>query len=114
MENEAQGLQKLEGVVERVIFENAETGYIVFEVNVGDQDIEVVGKVGSVDNGMHVTAYGHLEKHPHYGEQFRATACETSLPQDTTGLLSYLSSGVLPYIGPSTAKKSSKPSGKKP
>lgn len=105
MENEAQGLQKLEGVVERVIFENTETGYIVFEVNVGDQDIEVVGKVGSVDNGMHVTAYGHLEKHPHYGEQFRATACETSLPQDTTGLLSYLSSGVLPYIGPSTAKK---------
>ena len=31
--------------------------------------------------------------------------CEMQLPQDTTGLLSYLSSGVLPYIGPATAKK---------
>lgn len=105
MDNTAQQLQKLEGIVEHRIYENADTGYAVFEVNVGDQDIVVAGNVGSVDNGMHIVAYGHLVNHPHYGQQFRADSCEMHLPQDTTGLLSYLSSGVLPYIGPATAKK---------
>lgn len=105
MENTTQPLLKLEGVVEHMIYENAETGYAVFEVNAGDQDVVVAGNVGSVDNGMNVTVYGHMVNHPSYGEQFRAESCEASLPQDTAGLLSYLSSGVLPYIGPSTAKK---------
>ena len=107
MENTTQPLLKLEGVVEHMIYENAETGYAVFEVNAGDQDVVVAGNVGSVDNGMNVTVYGHMVNHPSYGEQFRAESCEASLPQDTAGLLSYLSSGVLPYIGPSTAKKNS-------
>ena len=106
MENTTQPqLQKLEGVVEHMIYENAETGYAVFEVNAGDQDIVVAGNVGSVDNGMQVTVYGHMVRHPSYGEQFRAESCEASLPQDSAGVLSYLSSGVLPYIGPATAKK---------
>lgn len=106
MENTTQPqLQKLEGVVEHMIYENAETGYAVFEVNAGDQDIVVAGNVGSVDNGMQVTVYGHMVRHPSYGEQFRAESCEASLPRDAAGVLSYLSSGVLPYIGPATAKK---------
>lgn len=96
---------KLEGVVEHVIYENPDTGYAVFEVDAGGTDIVVAGNVGSVDNGMSITAYGYMVNHPSYGEQFRAETCEASLPQDTTALLSYLSSGVLPYIGPSTAKK---------
>ena len=96
---------KLEGVVEHVIYENPDTGYAVFEVNAGGTDIVVAGNVGSVDNGMSITAYGYMVNHPSYGEQFRAETCEASLPQDTAALLSYLSSGVLPYIGPSTAKK---------
>lgn len=59
MENTTQPqLQKLEGVVEHMIYENAETGYAVFEVNAGAQDIVVAGNVGSVDNGMQVTVYG--------------------------------------------------------
>ena len=106
MENTTQPqLQKLEGVVEHMIYENAETGYAVFEVNAGAQDIVVAGNVGSVDNGMQVTVYGHMVRHPSYGEQFRAESCEASLPRDAAGVLSYLSSGVLPYIGPATAKK---------
>ena len=96
---------KLEGVVEHMIYENAETGYAVFEVDAGGTDVIVAGNVGSVDNGMSVTVYGRMVNHPSYGEQFKAETCEASLPQDTTALLSYLSSGVLPYIGPSTAKK---------
>ena len=106
VENQPQDrLMKLEGVVEHMIYENAETGYAVFEVDAGGTDVIVAGNVGSVDNGMSVTVYGRMVNHPSYGEQFKAETCEASLPQDTTALLSYLSSGVLPYIGPSTAKK---------
>ena len=105
MENTTRQLQKLEGVVEHTIYENAETGYAVFEVDAGGQDVVVAGNVGGIDNGMHVTVYGRMVTHPSYGEQFRAESCEASLPQDESGLLSYLSSGVLPYIGPATAKK---------
>ena len=100
-----QGLQKLEGVVEHMIYENRDTGYAVFEVNAQGVDVVVAGNVGSVDNGMSVVCYGHMVNHPSYGEQFRADQCEASLPQDTAATLSYLSSGALPYIGPSTAKK---------
>ena len=105
MESTTRQLQKLEGVVEHTIYENAETGYAVFEVDAGGQDVVVAGNVGGIDNGMHVTVYGRMVNHPSYGEQFRAESCEASLPQDESGLLSYLSSGVLPYIGPATAKK---------
>lgn len=99
------GLQKLEGVVEHVIYENADTGYSVFEVDSGGADVVVAGTVGSVDVGMSVVVYGRMTTHPSYGEQFKAETCEASLPQDTAATLSYLSSGVLPYIGPATAKK---------
>lgn len=106
MENTAeQPLQKLEGVVERIIYEKSETGYAVFSVYAGEQNLVVKGQAGGVSNGMQVTAYGRLVNHPLYGEEFEADVCELSLPQDQEGILSYLSSGVLPYIGPSTAKK---------
>ncbi len=98
-------LQKLVGVVEHVIYENPDTGYTVFEVNSGGADVVVAGVVGSVDNGMSVVVYGRMGNHPSYGEQFRAETCEATLPQDTAATLSYLASGVLPYIGPATAKK---------
>ena len=57
-------LLKLEGVVEHMIYENAETGYAVFEVDAGGTDVIVAGNVGSVDNGMSVTVYGRMVNHP--------------------------------------------------
>ena len=105
MEQNEQQLMKLEGTVEHVIYENADTGYAVFEVDANGTDVVVAGNVGGVDNGMSVTVYGHMVNHPSYGEQFRAETIEARLPEDTSAILSYLSSGVLPYIGPSTAKK---------
>ena len=72
MEQQEQQLMKLEGTVEHVIYENADSGYAVFEVDAGGTDVVVAGNVGGVDNGMSVTVYGHMVNHPSYGEQFRA------------------------------------------
>lgn len=98
-------LCKLEGVVTHTIFENPDTGYSVFEIECRGTPVVVAGAVGSVDNGMSVTVYGRMTNHPTYGEQFAAESCEASLPADSAAILSYLASGVLPYIGPSTARK---------
>ena len=37
MEQQEQQLMKLEGTVEHVIYENADSGYAVFEVDAGEQ-----------------------------------------------------------------------------
>ncbi len=106
MQAQAQGqLYRLQGTVTHIIFENPDTGYAVFEVEAGGDDVVVCGNVGSVDNGMSVTVYGRMTNHPTHGEQFLAESCEAALPEEESSILSFLSSGVLPYVGPSTARK---------
>lgn len=100
-----QPLQKLEGVVEHLIYENRDTGYSVFEVRSGDSYIVVTGTVGEICIGQTVEAYGRMEVHPSHGEQFKAQTCNIALPTQQEGVLAYLSSGALPYVGPATAKK---------
>ena len=97
---------KLEGTVEHVIYENADSGYAVFEVDAGGTDVVVAGNVGGVDNGMSVTVYGHMVNHPSYGEQFRAETIEARLPEDRTAILSYLSAACCPTSGRPPLKKS--------
>ena len=72
MEQNEQQLMKLEGTVEHVIYENADTGYAVFEVDANGTDVVVAGNVGGVDNGMSVTVYGHMVNHP---QLWRAVPC---------------------------------------
>lgn len=104
LEQEKQ-LLRMEGTIEHVIYENQDTGYVVFEVNAGGELHVVTGTLGEVNVGESVTLYGQFENHPAHGPQFKATSCEATMPQDLAATLAYLSSGALPYIGPSTAKK---------
>ncbi len=102
MEEEA---LRLEGCVESLIFENAETGYTVFELSGGGELFVVCGVVGEVHIGETVSCVGQFETHPTHGKQFRAISCESDLPTDEQGMFAYLASGALPYIGVATAKK---------
>lgn len=101
----AQELQRLEGTVEHLIYDNPETGYSVFELASGGELHAVAGTIGEVHVGETVTLYGNFVNHASYGLQFKAESCEASMPQDVQAIQAYLSSGVLPYIGPATAKK---------
>ena len=102
----SEGVQRLEGTVEHLIYENEGSGYTVFEMATTQEELVVVaGIIGEVNVGESVTVYGNFTSHPTYGDQFKAETCEISLPQDTQATLAYLSSGALPYIGPATAKK---------
>ena len=58
MEQQEQQLMKLEGTVEHVIYENADSGYAVFEVDAGGTDVVVADVAGDDHIGA---ARVHLE-----------------------------------------------------
>ncbi len=98
------GIQ-LNGTVEHIVFTNEENGWTVLELDTGDALTTVVGTFPTVQVGEHLRLQGGYVEHPSFGRQFKATACESSLPTDATAILRYLASGAVRGIGPSTAAR---------
>ena len=103
MENEV--LEKLIGTVEEVSFYNEDTGFCVAEINTGSEGVTVVGTVGEIAVGAEVECEGKWDIHPSFGRQFKASAVHQALPSDATGILRYLSSGIIKGIRGATAQK---------
>lgn len=95
---------EIEGVVEDVVYSNADTGYYVFSVDAGEP-ITVVGNAPSIYAGEGIHAYGKWVQHPSYGKQFICEDIEKSFPREETNILKFLSSGAIKGIGPATAQK---------
>ena len=100
-ENEKQ----LSGTVEHIVFCNEENGWTVLELDTGNTLQTVVGTFPTVQVGEQLRLQGEYVEHPSFGRQFKATACESSLPTDATAILRYLASGAVRGIGPSTAAR---------
>lgn len=98
-------LYELSGQVESVVYRNEENGYTVIELCGEDEMITAVGTMPLISVGEHVKLYGTYKNHPSYGQQFCATACERSMPENLDGILKYLSSGAIKGIGPATASR---------
>ena len=103
MENEE--LEKLIGTVEEVSFYNEDTGFCVAEINTGSEGVTVVGAIGEIAVGAEVECEGKWDFHPSFGRQFRAEIVHQTLPADASGILRYLSSGIIRGIRSSTAQK---------
>ena len=97
--------RQLNGTVEHIVFTNEENGWTVLELDTGDALTTVVGTLPTVQVGEHLRLQGDYVEHPSFGRQFKATACESSLPTDATAILRYLASGAVRGIGPSTAAR---------
>ena len=72
-------LEQIEGVVEDIIYENEDNGYVVFEISGGGVLTVVCGIVGELHAGESVICRGRYENHATYGRQFHAQECETDL-----------------------------------
>ena len=96
---------EIEGIVEEIIFRNETNGYTVGRLNTSDGDITVVGYAHFISVEETVSLEGELIFHDKYGEQFSFTSMKTVLPSTLKGIENYLSSGLIPNIGPKTAKK---------
>lgn len=97
----------IEGEVERVTFENRETGFRVVKVAVdGRRDrLAIVGTFPKVSVGARVRARGIIEVDRNHGEQLRATSVTELAPTTLSGIEKYLGSGLIKGIGAVFAKR---------
>ena len=96
---------RIEGIVERVVYHNAENGYAVIEISAEDELYTVTGTMPAVEAGESIIAFGRWYDHPSFGTQFQAKTVEHIRPQTIEAIFRYLSAGAIRGIGPSTARK---------
>ena len=100
------GLIKLSGSVEYVIYSNEENGYTVADFGTdGDDLITITGIMPYINEGDSLILYGEWKHNPKYGRQFAVSEYERYMPQDASAILRYLSSGAVKGIGKKTAIK---------
>ena len=104
---EAPAREILAGLVERVTFHNAESGFCVLRVKArGHRDlVTVVGHSATISAGEWATASGEWTNDRTHGQQFKAGFLRTSAPTSVEGIEKYLGSGMIRGIGPVYARK---------
>jgi len=105
----------LAGLVERVTFHNADTGFCVLRVKARSHRdlVTIVGHAATITAGEWLTASGTWLNDANHGLQFKAQFLRTSAPTTVEGIERYLGSGMIRGIGPVYAKKLVKAFGEK-
>ena len=100
-------METLQGILERIVYENPDTGYIVGRLSARDHSelITVVGNLASVNPGESLLLQGEWVDNARYGRQFQIEKYETILPANIVGLRKYLGSGLIKGIGPKMATR---------
>ncbi|SHE61004.1 exodeoxyribonuclease V alpha subunit [Caldanaerobius fijiensis DSM 17918] len=96
---------ELNGLVNEVIFHNKSNGYTVLELSCEDGEVVCVGTMPMISEGSEITVEGEWTVHPDYGQQLRVYRYKTAVSKTRSGLIRYLSSGLIPGIGKSLAEK---------
>ncbi|MBT6135889.1 MAG: ATP-dependent RecD-like DNA helicase, partial [Rhodospirillaceae bacterium] len=99
--------EPLSGLVERVAFHSADTGFCVLRVKVrGHRElVSVIGSAASVQPGEFVQCSGRWDNNRDHGMQFKTTFLKVMPPNSIGGIEKYLGSGMIKGIGPHFAKK---------
>ncbi|HSH35669.1 ATP-dependent RecD-like DNA helicase, partial [Schnuerera sp.] len=95
----------LEGMVEDIIFRNEINTYTVASIDTTDGKATIVGYIPLINIGETIKVEGEWIYHPTYGEQLEISNVSIVVPSTINGIEKYLSSGMIPYIGPKTAKR---------
>jgi exodeoxyribonuclease V alpha subunit len=105
--NHVRGHAALEGVLERVVFLNEESGFTVARLQVARRRdlVTVVGVLLSPTPGETLRLKGEWVMAAKFGEQFRVESCLSVLPSTITGIKKYLGSGLVKGIGPVMATR---------
>ena len=98
--------EEIAGLVERVTFFSAESGFAVLRVNVrGQRDlVTVLGSVPTVSAGEWLTANGWWVRDKEHGLQFKATVLKAAPPTKREIVERYLGSGFVKGVGLVLAK----------
>ena len=98
-------METLQGILERIVYENPDTGYTVGRLSARDHAelLTVIGNLASVNPGESLLLQGEWVDNARYGRQFQIEKYETILPANVVGLRKYLGSGLIKGIGPKMA-----------
>jgi len=94
----------IEGVVNNIVFTNAENGYTVLRLNTIDGLVTAAGSLPGVSQGERLILSGIWITHPQYGEQFKSESFEVRPPSGAEDIFRYLASGAVKNIGPAKAR----------
>ena len=98
--------ETLKGTIENVVYRNESNDYTVLEIVTDENElVTAVGMIPMAYEGELVTLVGVWSYHKEFGKQFSFTEFEKTLPEETEGILQYLSSGTVKGVGPITALK---------
>jgi len=101
-------METLKGILERIVYENEENGYVIARFTspeYGPDVLTVVGNLMSASPGENLLLKGEWVNHPRYGRQFRIEEYEIVLPATVVGIRKYLGSGLIKGIGPVMAER---------
>jgi len=97
---------EVRGEVLRLIFASDDGQYVVLRLrDLQNQELTVVGALGGVVEGQDLQCTGRWETHPQHGRQLHVSAFRAILPSTQEGICRYLSSGIIPGIGPKMAER---------
>lgn len=100
-------MEKIEGKIESIRFYKEENGYLIASVSakgIKGQFI-MIGNFMGAKRTMTFAAEGMWFKDKVYGQEFKASKIEETIPDTNEGLIQYLSSGFIKGIGPAMAIK---------
>lgn len=97
--------QTISGSVEHVSYRDELSGFAVIELSCQDELLTLTGDLADVSEGEELTADGQYIVHPTFGRQFKVESHTTRFPADEASIARYLSGGVLPGVGPVTARR---------
>lgn len=98
---------KLEGIVENITFQAADSSFTVFRLKPTNENsaVAVTGNFPAPLVGEHVNLTGAWIEHSRYGRQFKASGCRRVAPTSERGIERFLASGAVKGIGPAMAAR---------
>lgn len=98
-------MPEIKGIIQDILFQNEDNGYVVARIKEGSEIITIVGCVPDIREGQNLLVKGEWIVHPKFGRQLKVNYSEIITPSSLVGIERYLGSGVISGIGPVTAKK---------
>ena len=97
---------ELTGVVEKIVFSNAKSGYVIAEIHTGRGEfVTVKGVLPGLCCGESVAVKGRRVFHPTFGMQVEGESFSVRMPAGVEAMRKFLSSGLVPGVGKGYAEK---------
>jgi exodeoxyribonuclease V alpha subunit len=107
-ENQTEPTTQIQGILDRITFQNEDNGYTVARLLSQSKEkklITVVGFLSSVPVGSTLSLTGTWIRDSRYGKQFKLQSYEIVKPNTINGIERYLGSGLIKGIGPTFAAR---------